>query len=550
MKKLLFLLLGMAVAISASAGVKATKVVQFDRNNKVATVNSIARTAVDKKIAQFDRSMTKGEMMVRQAKGKINSTPAPVILKAPNREIPDGYCEVTLTAGDVWGDGSGYQMLLDADATAFGTTIPETGPLATSGDISAETYAEFEYKIPENADGALTTANIVISNSITIQIPAGTYDYCITNPTPGDRMWIASGDFARHDNFEFQAGVSYTFTVTLNEESGNDHVQVTVPNQAYTIPTNLFVTPGSTTADVAWEDTDDSSWNLRYRPYSEAVGTLYDLNLNDYTTQMADWSVQDVDGDGNNWAVYYTDNTQSDLCFGSDSWTSELGALTPENYLISKDIEFTEGTMLEFTMWCASNSWPDNLMVYVYIYGETEDDGAMYYLTEEPLVGTVAHETYSFNLGEFAGQTGFIIFSHEQSDDNMTIFIDDIFIGEEGPAWTYVYGIEDTNYTIEGLTPETQYEVQVQATGDFGETDWTEIVDFWTLAGQTVMKGDVNRDGSVSIADVTTLIDHLLSNDYEDSENFSYANSLINDDETVSIADVTALIDLLLAGGN
>ena len=81
MKKLLFLLLGAAVAVSASAGVKATKVVQFDRNNKVATVNSIARTAVDKKIAQFDRSMTKGEMMVRQAKGKINSTPAPLVLK-------------------------------------------------------------------------------------------------------------------------------------------------------------------------------------------------------------------------------------------------------------------------------------------------------------------------------------------------------------------------------------------------------------------------------------------------------------------------------------
>ena len=550
MKKLLFLLLGAAVAVSASAGVKATKVVQFDRNNKVATVNSIARTAVDKKIAQFDRSMTKGEMMVRQAKGKINSTPAPLVLKAPNREIPDGYCEVTLTAGDVWGDGSGYQMLLDADATAFGTTIPETGPLATSGDVSAETYAEFEYKIPENADGALTTANIVISNSITIQIPAGTYDYCITNPTPGDRMWIASGDFARHDNFEFQAGVSYTFTVTLNEASGNDHVQVTVPGQAYTIPTNLFVTPGSTTADVAWEDTDDTSWILRYRPYSEAVGTLYDLNLNDYSTQMADWSVQDVDGDGNNWGVYYTDNTQSDLCFGSVSWSTSLGSLTPENYLISKDIEFTEGTMLEFTMWCASNSWPDNLMVYIYIYGETEDDDAMYYLTEEPLVGTEAHETYSVNLGEYAGQTGFIIFSHEQSDDNMMIYLDDIFIGEEGPAWTYVYDLDETNYTIEGLTPETQYEVQVQATGDFGETDWTEIVDFWTLAGQTVLKGDVNRDGSVSIADVTTLIDHLLSGDFEDSENFSYANSLINDDETVSMADVTALIDLLLAGGN
>ena len=83
-------------------------------------------------------------------------------------------------------------MLLDEDAIAYGTIIPEQGGLTTSGDASAETYAEFEYKIPENADGALTTTNMVMNSSVTILIPAGVYDWCITNPTPGDRMWIAS----------------------------------------------------------------------------------------------------------------------------------------------------------------------------------------------------------------------------------------------------------------------------------------------------------------------------------------------------------------------
>ena len=121
----------------------------------------------------------------------------------------EGNARITLTVGDVWGDGSGYQMLLDADATAYGTIIPETGGLTTSGDATAETYAEFEYKIPENADGALTTGNIVINNSITIEIPAGTYDWCITNPTPGDRIWIASeqGNVGgRADDYVFEEG--------------------------------------------------------------------------------------------------------------------------------------------------------------------------------------------------------------------------------------------------------------------------------------------------------------------------------------------------------
>jgi hypothetical protein len=141
---------------------------------------------------------------------------------------------VTLTAGDVWQDGSGYQMLLDADATAYGTIIPTSGGLTTSGDASAATYAEFEYKIPVNADGSLTTTNIVMNNSVSILIPAGTYDWCITNPTPGDRMWIAAGYGnvgGRQDDYVFEAGSSYEFTVSLGT-NGNDQVDVAINGAA------------------------------------------------------------------------------------------------------------------------------------------------------------------------------------------------------------------------------------------------------------------------------------------------------------------------------
>ena len=123
---------------------------------------------------------------------------------------------IILRTDDVWGDGSGYQMLIDADATAYGTIIPEIGPLTDGGDVSPSVYAEFEYKIPENADGALNTSNIVLDNQVSIQIPAGTYDFCITNPTPGDKMWIASqgGNVGgRHDDYVFKAGYIYEFYV-------------------------------------------------------------------------------------------------------------------------------------------------------------------------------------------------------------------------------------------------------------------------------------------------------------------------------------------------
>ena len=61
----------------------------------------------------------------------------------------------------------------------------------------------------------------------------------------------------------------------------------------------------------------------------------------------------------------------------------------------------------------------------------------------------------------------------------------------------------------------------------------------------TFLRGDVNDDNEVSIADVTVLIDYLLTGD-DTGVNLDAANC--NQDSDVSIADVTALIDYLLTG--
>ena len=60
----------------------------------------------------------------------------------------------------------------------------------------------------------------------------------------------------------------------------------------------------------------------------------------------------------------------------------------------------------------------------------------------------------------------------------------------------------------------------------------------------TILRGDVNGDGSVNINDVTALIDYLLSGD-ESGINLAAVNC--NGDSDVNIADVTALIDYLLS---
>ena len=64
-----------------------------------------------------------------------------------------------------------------------------------------------------------------------------------------------------------------------------------------------------------------------------------------------------------------------------------------------------------------------------------------------------------------------------------------------------------------------------------------EMVEYDGFAG---VPDDVNGDGMMSVADVTTLIDALLATTASDP------NGDVNGDGNVSIADVTALIDLLL----
>lgn len=125
---------------------------------------------------------------------------------------------IVLSANDVWGDGTGYQMLIDADNVEYTETY---------GPDCGSTYSGFEYVIPAAATVAQDgVPYCVVDGSDFVDIPAGTYSYLIVNPSCDyyGINYIAAGttcDPTNTANFTVEAGKTYTFTVTLSA-SGND----------------------------------------------------------------------------------------------------------------------------------------------------------------------------------------------------------------------------------------------------------------------------------------------------------------------------------------
>jgi hypothetical protein len=110
------------------------------------------------------------------------------------------------------------------------------------------------------------------------------------------------------------------------------------------------------------------------------------------------------------------------------------------------------------------------------------------------------------------------------------------------------YGARDNDwetFTYE-LQPNVTYQLRWyyhKDVSDNGVGDYFAL-DNIKIAPKT-MRGDVNGDSSVNIADVTSLIDYLLSGNV-DGLNLAAADC--NNDTNVNIADVTTLIDYLLSG--
>ena len=451
------------------------------------------------------------------------------------REVePSTMATVTLTVGDVWSDGSGYQMLLDVDAEAYGNIMPTSGPLTTAGDASDDVYGEFEYKIPEEADGSLSTSNIVINNSVSIQIPAGTYDWCITNPTPGDRVWIAGtdGDIpGRYDDFEFEAGKNYVFTVSLNQETNHDQVNLTITEafapsedaeESEWIETVMdvespYVIEGLTEetsyevqvqAVYGGEDPGESQWASAYFTTPSFCAVPKKLSADEVFASTANVSWEGVQETFNvRWrtSAYKETVFSEDFEAGSAGWTVDGG----DNSDVYTGLPYTGQAMFAFAQYDEAQKIVSPELT------DVAEGAKLNFYYRNYYTNTPSGEPISFKVGYSADGNDYTwgdavtlavenmnaYALYEQTlpadvkyfaiqcttalDAGAYLFIDDasIFNNEhEAGEWQTAEGVTNP-YQITGLNPDTMYDWQVQGVSNYctdGVTEWSKTGTFTT----------------------------------------------------------------------
>ena len=444
--------------------------------------------------------------------------------------LPD-YCRVIFEAEDVWGDGTGFQMLLDEDANAIDTVYTEyfgQDGLYGGGDLPAAFYDEFEYMIPENADGSVNTQNMLCGQIDMTTMPGGVYDLIVLNPDPSaNRFYVGGGA----NDYEFETGYEYYLVLYYDDGAALGIAYINPIGFDFTYDEEedscTFIMP-------AEEVTMECVVEEHYEPDAPA-SIIWDF---EEESDLEGWTFIDSDNDGFNWFWHYNGDTarynthSGEGILTSASYDNDnLEALFPDNWAITPAI-VVPASGAELGFWYSGqdqNYCQENMAVYI---GTSNDPLTMTLIGGDYTAAYEYTEQY-IDLRSYAGQTVYIGFRHYDVTDMFYLNLDDVIIygSDETPAENInvivpvAYGFsEGTEYSVNGSVVTVTYSAPCKVGYiPAGETDYVAIAPV-AVEGQEntytftapegveevllVVKGDANLDSNIKLADSTLVKAH------------------------------------------
>ena len=247
------------------------------------------------------------------------------------------------------------------------------------------------------------------------------------------------------------------------------------------------------------------------------------------------WTVIDNDGDGYSWEIanpQFTTHTGAG-CIASASYINNVGAVTPDNWLVTPAITLPAGNSATLSFWTIGQdaSYADeHFEVYVSTTGTSVAD-----FTGTPIIEEVATGEYvqhTFDLADYAGQTIYIAFVHNEVTDMFWLNLDDVEVYYYNPNIANA----PTNFTI---TPDADHALVAtlswtNPTTTFGGTALTSINSVELYRGTTL----VNSFANPTVGGTMTYIDNTVPA----SGFYTYTVYAVTDAGDGMTASVTAIV--------
>ena len=379
-------------------------------------------------------------------------------------DCANGSCSITVYAQDSYGDGwSNSTLTFEQNGATvatysmpsqdlYSTVIYDTFQLNVCGDApltlswtSASSWDNEASFTIVNANGAILNS---VSDASTLTGLFATLNNPCSNDTTGGDTTVVVPDtisitFAVNDA---TMGTTNPAPGTYQYEEGTVFSVTAVPNAGYhladwTITMNIpgygpmsynLGTTEATIGDTASLDFDGIIITALFASdsTSDTTATCDPITVFPYTQDFsaapACWSVIDADGDGYNWELIAG-------AVHSASYDNNVGALTPDNWLVTPQFQLAAGTNYEVT-WNANpqdTSWPAE-HYGIFVSTTTADTAAFTLLQEWTL--TAAGNVPVVNLNSYAGQTIYLAFRHWNCTDMFRIAIDNFQLREAAGA--------------------------------------------------------------------------------------------------------------------
>jgi|GEM_PF-5621740 len=217
-----------------------------------------------------------------------------------------------------------------------------------------------------------------------------------------------------------------------NESVPSNTAQVQVHQIAYNPPQNLHFTLNNDDVILQW-DAPGSGGGTAVESIDEGFES---------GSFPADWQNLDEDGDDYAWEIIDSEygTHDGDYAIGSASYINDVGALTPDNWLITPLVSIQAGYSLDVWACAQDADWPEEHWEIRLSTSGSDPDDFTELLFEETMSNGDWHEV-TVSLSDWAGQNCYIAFVHCDVTDMYWMKLDDIYVNNaRGEAVVNLFG--------------------------------------------------------------------------------------------------------------